>query len=282
MDKINEIGQVELEGSAECRHYRELFTAYQENQLPASQKAELQNHLAGCEKCRQLWSDLQVLHKELLISLRPSRPPLTPSTSGRIQQAVYQRIQRALFWQKAWHITEQLGTVLLLCLLAYSLWLVSGQLPESINPSESFPQPIFNDQQPANHTPNPLDNYPPPHPRQPLPAGLNLDPERLAKTVLDAALRGDQATLLSAYTHFNPTHQEAALRMWSYIAACGKDWQAEQFQYEIMPQKPATTIRVDIIQTGSYIGELKMRWLDGDWRIFFTRYPTRPALGGCK
>lgn len=282
MEKMKEAVQVELEGSAECRHCRSLFAAYQENQLSSAQKADVQNHLASCEKCRQLWSDLQTLHKELLRSLPLARPHLTPGASGRIQQAVYQRIQRALFWQKAWHLTEQLGTLILLCLVAYSIWLVAGQLPQSITPPELFPQPTFQDQLPATSSPTELAqaNQLPTTNRQ-LPEGLNLSPSQLAQTVVDAALQGDQAALLRAYNHLNPTHQEAALRMWAYIQPCGNSWHADQFRYEIMPQKPNTVIRVDIVQEGHYLGELKMRWLEGDWRIFFTRYPTRPALGGC-
>ena len=278
-----------------CRHVRPNLLAYQYGALSPRHKARITRHLDQCDACRQAMAESGNLEQELRWQAARSRPSLSPEASARIQQAVYRRMRRALFLQRTWRMTGHFASVSLTLLLAITVFLFARQMPTytsgdllatpavdslpAATPADAAPptKPL----QPATGPAQAVALMPPAAaPRQATPHGLALPPDGLAEAIVQAALSGNEAVLARIYTNAG-NHRSAVVRMWGGLTRCAGLFAAADLSYEVYPQSQPGLVRVDLIKDGRNVGELKMRFQEDEWRVFFTRYPTAYALGGC-
>jgi anti-sigma factor RsiW len=145
--------------STVCRDYRErldLLEDYLEGRLPASEQAQLSEHLGRCERCAQALAAAQLATQVL----REARLLRAPEPSLGFAQRVTARLQAE---QQAiadfWHALEVFArrvswtaSVLLLVLGGY-LWTLDLPTHQQVGPQETaevqeiFPEPY---QRPAN------------------------------------------------------------------------------------------------------------------------------------
>lgn len=272
-----------------CRHVRANLIAYQYGALSPRHKASITRHLDQCDACQQALSESRNLEQELRWEAARSRPLLPPEASARIQQAVYRRMRRALFLQRTWRMTNHFASVSLTLLLAITVFLFVQQMPSYTRGGDLLATPgvgSLSEIAPmaaaaaVNAPPSTTLAAPPAALAMVAPHGLNLPPDVLAETLVQAALSGNEATLARIYTNAG-NHRSAVVRMWSSLTRCADLIAAADLSYEVFPESQPGLVRVDLIKDGRNVGELKMRFQEDEWRVFFTRYPTTYALGGC-
>ncbi len=274
---------------ATCRHIRANLIAYQYGALSPRHKATITRHLDQCDACQQALAESRNLEQELHWEAARNRPLLSAEASTRIQQAVYRRMRRALFLQRTWRMTSHFASVSLTLLLVITVFLFARQMPmytggdllvtptvESL--SEAVPAGAI---APANSVEQSTAlSAPAASPALVIPHGLDLPPDRLAEAIVQAALSGNETTLTRIYTNAG-SRRSAVVRIWSGLTRCTDRIAASDLSYEVYPQSQPGLVRVDLIKDGRNVGELKMRFQEDEWRVFFTRYPTAYALGGC-
>lgn len=276
-----------------CRHVRANLIAYQYGALSPRHKASITRHLDQCDACQQALNESRNLEQELRWEAARSRPLLPPEASARIQQAVYRRMRRALFLQRTWRMTNHFASVSLTLLLAITVFLFAQQMPSYTRGGDLLATPgvgSLSEIAPAQTQTSPADILSPApsaflaapatSPLLVTPHGLNLPPDALAEAIVQAALSGNEATLARIYTNAG-NHRSAVVRMWSGLTRCADLIAAADLSYEVFPESQPGLVRVDLIKDGRNVGELKMRFQEDEWRVFFTRYPTAYALGGC-
>ena len=280
------------EQGATCRHIRANLIAYQYDALSPRHKATITHHLDQCDACRQILLESQTLEQELRWAAARSRPLLSPEASARIQQAVYHRMRRALFLQRTWRMTGNWASMSLTLLLAITVFLFAQQIPSYTSDGELLATPAVGtsseiipaDETPPAHTPTPPLSFVAPAagtlPVPVTPHGLGLPPDALAEVIVQSALSGDETALSRIYTNAG-SHRSAVVRIWSNLTRCAHLVAASDLSYEVYPRSRPGLVRVDLLKDGLNVGELKMRFQEGEWRVFFTRYPTTYALGGC-
>ncbi|MCA9938967.1 MAG: zf-HC2 domain-containing protein [Anaerolineales bacterium] len=275
------------DGVVGCRHVRAHLTAYQYNALSPRQKAVIARHLDQCDDCRQRLSDGQNLEQELRWEAIRGRAVLTPAASARIQEAVYRRMRRALFLQRTWRLAGQFASLSITLLLMITVFFFARQVPGYTGGDVTAESPASGlevEQAPTvvpvpDAVIMPASTRAPIIPTPPIRHGLELPPDDLAAVVVQAALDGNNALLTRIYG--NASHREAIVRVWDNITRCGSELAANDLAYEVYPRSRPGLVRVDLLKDGRNVGELKMRFQEGEWRIFFTRYPNTYALGGC-
>ncbi len=96
-----------------CDEFEPMLSAYVDGELAADDRRRIEEHLAGCEACRQSLAELNAVQEDLaMIKFRePSDAELE-----RYWQSVYNRLERGIGW-----VLLSLGVMVLLCYGAFML-----------------------------------------------------------------------------------------------------------------------------------------------------------------
>lgn len=292
--------QVQL-NTITCRQVSDQMTAYLKQALPVTQQQAINNHLLTCDACALALQEARVLEAELWAGAAAlaRRPTLSPEASLRIQEAVYRRMRRSLFLQRTRSLVQMTGSLAVaIVLLAGALvvgsqWLQYLATPEPVTGEQFISAPtaaasVMSQTDPAStaadtvylqRTPIPIV----PSPRLPAPTLVSVtpgeQPEAIAHAIVTAAIEGDSSRLSSLFSAMR-TSQAPTLRLWSrLLGRCQGKISASDLRYESLPQRSHLIARVDMYHDGRFIGELKMRRINGEWFAVFASYP---ALSACR
>ena len=96
-----------------CDEYEPMLTAYVDGELEAEDRLRLEEHLAGCEACRQALAELNAL-QEVLDMIKFTEP--TDVELEKYWRNVYNRLERGVGW-----VLLSVGAIVLLCYGAFRL-----------------------------------------------------------------------------------------------------------------------------------------------------------------
>ncbi len=96
-----------------CDEFEPMLSAYVDGELAAEDRDRIEEHLAGCEACRQSLAELKAVQEDLaMIKFRePSDAELE-----RYWRSVYNRLERGVGW-----VLLSLGAMVLLCYGGFKL-----------------------------------------------------------------------------------------------------------------------------------------------------------------
>ena len=96
-----------------CDEYEPMLTAYVDGELEAADRRRLDEHLAGCESCRQTLAELTALQEDL--NMIKFKEP-TDVELEKYWRSVYNRLERGVGW-----VLLSAGAIVLLCYGAFKL-----------------------------------------------------------------------------------------------------------------------------------------------------------------
>ena len=96
-----------------CEDYGPMLTAYVDGELSDEDRRRLDEHLAGCQRCRDQLAEWTALQEELAM-IKFTEP--TDAELQRYWSGVYNRLERGIGW-----ILFSVGSILLLCYGAFKL-----------------------------------------------------------------------------------------------------------------------------------------------------------------
>ncbi|MBE2198019.1 MAG: hypothetical protein IAE79_05375 [Anaerolinea sp.] len=289
--------------SVTCAQVEANLFAYLQEDLPAARLTALQKHVHQCDTCAQALAEARLLDGELRMAANRQPTSLSPEASLRIQEQVYRRMRRALWFHRARDATQLVGALavtavsLIFLFLFGSRWVqfvatpsISEQaiavetgataVPPSIDPIESASTPL--------PRPTPVvEKVEAVGEERPYPLYLarlttitpGQTPEEVAATLFAVTFAGDAARLEQLFVAMHAAH-EPAMRLWLHVhKRCAAHMDASMIRYEVVPDDLQFIARVDVYQNDRYVGELKMRRLNGEWYTVFTTYP---LLTGCR
>ena len=96
-----------------CEDYGPMLTAYVDGELSDEDRRRLDEHLAGCQRCRDQLAEWTALQEELAM-IKFTEP--TDEQLQRYWSGVYNRLERGIGW-----ILFSVGSILLLCYGAFKL-----------------------------------------------------------------------------------------------------------------------------------------------------------------
>jgi len=94
-----------------CEDYRQWITGYVDDELPAPQREQLEDHLRACETCQQELEESLAL-KEHLTMIKFKEP--SDAQLERYWSRIYNRLERGVGW-----ILFSLGAIILTCWAAF-------------------------------------------------------------------------------------------------------------------------------------------------------------------
>ena len=98
-------------------------------------------------------------------------------------------------------------------------------------------------------------------------------PAEVATAVFAATFAGDQARLEQLFQAMRSIRQPT-VRLWLHLDdRCAHMETPTDLHFKVVPSHPTLIARVDVYDSAGYAGELKMRYLDGEWFTVFTSYP---------
>lgn len=289
----------------DCQQVQDQLAGYLKGGLADSAQRAMRLHLMGCDACSQALAEMRTMDAELRLEARRYRQvldTLPAETSLRIQESVYRRMRRALFFQRTLNATQQLGTLVAVVLflatvvLLFNPWrqqlatLATAQAPATALPlvlpaaTETLPEAA-----PAGPSPTPIATplpAPAGEPAEPLPAAqlpvvANQSPGEAAQEMLAAAIEADLPGLALLTTRSRPL-PEAILRVWQRLSRCQGQIAPQDFAYRVMVHQ-GRFASVYVYQDDRYLGDIKL-WLyeDGDWYLAFLNYSSFSSLkDGC-
>ncbi|MFH1265309.1 MAG: zf-HC2 domain-containing protein, partial [Planctomycetota bacterium] len=90
-----------------CENYREWITGYVDDELPAPQREQLEDHLRACEACQRELKESLAL-KEHLTMIKFKEP--SDAELNRYWGRIYNRLERGVGW-----ILFSLGAIVMIC-----------------------------------------------------------------------------------------------------------------------------------------------------------------------
>jgi len=96
-----------------CERFKPMLTGYLDGELDPAERAQVEQHLAGCEACARELEELTALKEELAM-LRFKEP--SDVELERYWRSVYNRLERGLGW-----ILFSVGAIVLLCYGGFKL-----------------------------------------------------------------------------------------------------------------------------------------------------------------
>lgn len=285
----------------DCQQVQDQLAGYLKGGLADSAQRAVRLHLMGCDACSQALAEMRTMDAELRLEARRYRQvldTLPAETSLRIQESVYRRMRRALFFQRTLNATQQLGTLVAVVLflatvvLLFKPWqqqlatLGTAAAPATALPLvvpaavETLPETL-----PAGPSPTPLP-APAGEPAEPLPVAqppvvANQSPGEAAQEMMAAAIEADLPGLALLTTRSRPL-PEAILRVWQRLSRCQGQIAPQDFAYRVMVHQ-GRFASVYVYQDDRYLGDIKL-WLyeDGDWYLAFLNYSSFSSLkNGC-
>ncbi|MEZ4646519.1 MAG: zf-HC2 domain-containing protein [Chloroflexota bacterium] len=288
-----------------CAQVEANLFAYLQNGLPAARQTALRTHIDQCDLCAQVVAEAQLLDRELHTAAARQRRPLPPEASLRIQAQVYRRMRRALFFHRTRDMAQMAGAFaltavsLLILFLFGSRWVqfvAAPPISEQVIAAATSETAVVTLVEPVEIAPTSLPQRRPTPAveavvktigERPLPAYLaslsvvtpGKEPDEVAAAVFEATFAGDAARLEQLFSAMRAS-REPALRLWMRVhSRCVNEVSPATIRYEVVPENPQRIARVDVYENGRYVGELKMRRLNGEWYTIFTTYP---SLIGCQ
>ena len=292
-----------------CQQLNKQITAYLRRGLPLAQQEAMAQHLLSCPACSQKIQEAKNLESELVSEAALNQPKLSQDASLRIQEEVYNRMRRTLLIQRTLNVLHLSGVIVMALAVFGGILFFSNQWLQFLaNPSidtvgapsvESVANPPINSQDNDLETTTvsgeattlelPLERDGPdqmPSVAGTLPAPApslisitpSMLPQAIAATIMKAASEGDIVTLDSLFVGMRAS-RGPTLRLWKlFTTRCQNVELFSTIRYESFPRDATLIARVDMYQGNNFIGELKMRRIDGEWFTVFASYPT---LKGC-
>ena len=96
-----------------CDEYEPMLTAYVDGELEAEDRHRLEEHVAGCQACRQALAELNALQEDLNM-IKFTEP--TDVELEKYWRNVYNRLERGVGW-----VLLSVGAIVLLCYGAFKL-----------------------------------------------------------------------------------------------------------------------------------------------------------------
>lgn len=259
--------------------------AYLKNGLPPDQRQAIAVHLAGCDVCAQALAEIKWMEAEITAESTHHRPTLTPEASLRIQKQLYRRMRRSLVLQRTRGIFQMAGATIIAILffggaLAFgNQWVQFLAKPEGkVNSGQlavSSEQSAVNSEQGAvnsdpTHSPFTIHNSPFTIPSPLLPGA---PPSTVARLVLEAALTQDKEALSILFSAMH-TIKDPTLNLWlRFGRRCGGSLLADSLEYKTVPHESNGIVRVELWGNGRFLGDLKLRQLNGEWYTVFAPTP---------
>lgn len=277
-----------------CEQVEKQLTAYAKKALsPAAQQA-LADHMATCDRCAQSLHELQTLETALRVEADGFRPQLSAEAQQRIQGKMYRRMRRALVRQRFFDVvqtgftaTAVLAITAVVAIFGYA-WLqfLSNPAPgaqievvqtTAVVTTSAAPPPEPTATRPVTAVPlfgrsnGRVPSYWQ-HLQSPTPGQ---SPEAIAYTLVEAALAGDANRLQQLLVAMGDGLDEPTARLWLHFSRrCGEAVQASDFTYVPSPDSQQfNIIAVYITYQGNGAGQVKLRRINGDWFVTFSRIP---------
>lgn len=294
----------------DCREAEENLVAYAKRDLPPAQQQAVAAHLAACDACAQALRDFRALEAELRAAAARPRASLSPAASQRIQRQVYRRMRLSLVWQRLFRTVETAVSVTAVLLMVGAIsvigyfWLqflanpsapVAGDGTRVSAPAAAtlaataapLPTTVASQLAPMPQPATPQQTETTARPLPPYWQDLNSvtpgqRPSQISQTIVAAALAGDQAQLNQIFAAMGSAH-DPTVQLWQQFSRrCQLTLTADALTYqELSPGVPfdgPIVKSVYLLYAGRYVGEVKLRLIDGDWYAFFTR---PPAVNDC-
>lgn len=287
-----------------CAQVEANLFAFIKGDLDLPQQTAFRTHLTTCAQCAQAVAEAQLLDSELQRAASQHLSPLSAEASLRIQTQVYKRMQRALFLYRTQNVVQMAGAFavtavsILLLFLFGSRWLQFVAAPQHTNEQVTSVAAVETGAASAavvvEDMPLPQMVAPTTVPDQvemlakrPLPDYLKelvtitpgQSPDQVAAAIFAATFAGDQDRLQQLFTAMR-TSREPTLRLWSHLySQCVDQPDIPSLRYHVVPHNPQLIARVDVYHNNHYVGELKMRRLNGEWYVVFT---SSPAITKCR
>lgn len=292
----------------DCRQVESLVTAYLKGGLSPGQRHQFREHLLICDGCTRLVQEAREIDARLFESAHlEDRPYLTSEASLRIQERLYRRMRRALLFQRTRRATERIAAfaaVLFLVMASLVIgrpWLrfVATSQNEEVTPATVQLAADDSGLAKDNNSTPPADSpAATPRPREELVAAepllLDDEPETsnepiiakepaevVARTMIEAALQGDEAQLRFLLDRVKPL-RPAGLRVWQRLEWCQGRFTADDLTLRAVTPHPRLT-SIYIYQGNEFLGDLKF-YLDdqGEWYLSYLNYGSFGQLStGC-
>lgn len=289
--------------SVTCAQVEANLFAYLQRDLPAAQLMALQGHIDQCDACAQALTEARLLDGELRMAANRQPASLSPEASLRIQEQVYRRMRRALWFHRARDAAQLAGALAVTAVSLIFLFLFGSRWVQFVATPPISEQAIAVETGATAVPPknDPIESAPTPLPRptpvvekvevvgeeRPYPLYLaNLTtitpgqtPAEVAAALFAATFAGDREQLEQLFSAMRAS-REPTMRLWLHVhKRCAAHMDASMIRYEVVPDDLQFIARVDVYQNDRYVGEVKMRRLNGEWYTVFTTYP---SLTGCR
>lgn len=252
--------------------------AYLKNGLPPDQRQAIAVHLAGCDVCAQALAEIKWMEAEITAESTHHRPTLTPEASLRIQKQLYRRMRRSLVLQRTRGIFQMAGATIIAILffggvLAFgNQWVQFLAKPEGEVNSTQYS--VLSEQLVVNSEQGAVNSVPlTPHSSLLTPLLPGAPPSTVARLVLEAALTQDKEALSILFSAMH-TIKDPTLNLWlRFGRRCGGSLLADSLEYKTVPHESNGIVRVELWGNGRFLGDLKLRQLNGEWYTVFAPTP---------
>lgn len=252
--------------------------AYLKNGLPPDQRQAIAVHLAGCDVCAQALAEIKWMEAEITAESTHHRPTLTPEASLRIQKQLYRRMRRSLVLQRTRGIFQMAGATIIAILFFSGVLAFGNQWVQFLAKPEgkvnSTQYSVLSEQLVVNSEQGAV-NSDPTHSPFTIPSPLlsGAPPSTVARLVLEAALTQDKETLSILFSAMH-TIKDPTLNLWlRFGRRCGGSLLADSLEYKTVPHESNGIVRVELWRNGRFLGDLKLRQLNGEWYTVFAPTP---------